>query len=282
MPKLPKGTPWSLVRVRRPTNLDDRTEPVDPSRGVPLIRLNSPGSPYFFAETRFGEDYAYLFNARSTRILFRRPFIPAGAQEIHFSKPLLAADPYVMAAAYGLFPREAMSHTLRPLSGDAHLKVNSKGGLTLEPSEYQMIAPRMPKIVEGGKWGLSVKGVETPPSSVVPDFIADVEPDIPWKVNITGKGLLLDVESIGEVVEFIAGIDCDELLDSDFGLLVDDQIKFKKDFGKLQRILSAIDKGIGAKIPISYSFKNNSKDSNSFRFVFEVEMKIEGEDGKAS
>ncbi len=107
MPKFPKSGSWTAVRTRQ-----GQTTPVDPVRGLPLIREGA--LPVRFADPadllRTPEtQYGFLFSTGSSRVLLPEPQYADGAREISSPSRARMADPYAMATANGLFPNNGAS-----------------------------------------------------------------------------------------------------------------------------------------------------------------------------
>jgi len=124
-PLLPNNGSWSVVKIAAPGNTTDPQEavPADVFRGTPLFIENlwsppsdkqmvvsGPTGPYRFADPidLFAAqpiyDYGFMQNTGSQALLFRRPVIVSGTNEISSVLPPAFADPFAMITSKGVFP----------------------------------------------------------------------------------------------------------------------------------------------------------------------------------
>ena len=112
---LPPSGSWSVLQ--RTDNLSEPTA-IDPDRGVPLIQQGPAGGPASTSPWRLAEpadlwvpeslsmDYRLLHATDSTRVLFPRPVIAAGATAFTSDQVPLLADAFALINATGIFPRQ--------------------------------------------------------------------------------------------------------------------------------------------------------------------------------
>lgn len=225
-PVLPRAGQWSVVRLRNLPVDRPEPEPVDPRRGVPLIRLGRAADPPSASTGphRFADpsdlltlpapttDYALLLATQTFRVLFPRPKIELGARQITSDLPPLLADVHSMLQATGLFPRlnsaiafPSNAYELRLLDGD---------GMRLLPSPLSQSVPQ-PRLLEVLKTtGLHVfteyrGGDRHRQGAATIELRFDSTADPSWSLDIGPISTVTDVDPFGKVMRLITTLHAD-------------------------------------------------------------------------
>jgi hypothetical protein len=165
-PLLPHNGSWSVVKIAAPGNAVDPQEavPADVSRGTPLfienmwltpagssMNVSSPSGPYRFADPvdlfasqpRF--DYGFMQNTGSQALLFRRPVIVSGTNEISSILKPAFADPFAMLTSKGVFP--PVANAIEFPTSNYKLLIQSTSGKLRLNTPVNLNNLRMPLVV---------------------------------------------------------------------------------------------------------------------------------------
>lgn len=135
---LPQPGSWSVVER---TDTVSEPIPVAPDLGVSLIRQGPAGAPPPNTPWRLAEpvdlwtpdspsmDYCLLHTTDSTRMLFPRPTIAAGAHAFTSDQTPLLADGFALLVATSVFPRQDSCLTFP--NANYSLQISGSGALTL-------------------------------------------------------------------------------------------------------------------------------------------------------
>lgn len=185
-PKLPQAGQWSVTRIDPKTG---EVSPVDPHRGVPIVRVT--GKPYRFREPADAVhdspliQHGLLMTTESSRVLFAQPFISPGAGQVEFEVPPLVADPYSLIQATGHFPGSTFALKLKekPLF---HVGVDNHW--RIDNPQFHIDVPPVPGLLKGGEWGIGR-------SYTVPDLKIDLDSALPapFKIDVPRSDLKLNL-----------------------------------------------------------------------------------------
>jgi hypothetical protein len=188
-PKLPRAGQWNVVRIDPSTR---EVSPVDPHRGVPIVRVGA--QPFRFREPSDARrnhpriEHGLLMATESSRVLFPQPFIdlfqPAG--QIRFDVPPVMADPYSLVQSTGHFPRPSFALTLKEkalfhISADNHWRIDNP--------DFKIDTTPAGGLLKGGEWGISRAYDKIPPVRLDIDSAAAVM----LKVELPTSDLNLDL-----------------------------------------------------------------------------------------
>lgn len=276
-PALPGNRQWSLARIRRTGTTAGVVEPIDPRRGVPLIRqdnsaiarfadsvdLLSPASPH--------SDYALLHTSPTHRILFPRPTVEGNEPALRGVQPLLA-DPYSMLSAVGLFPNE--NAALR--ASDASWILDLVPGGLKTRSPITVPPPPAPKrLTDAGSWSIDVLYSDTdgrPPIriNIDPSLVPDLAAPGTLPVHMPQVASILNVDGIGELFRIV----CDA---PDLGGLparfTEPRVGFGSILDDLREIFSALK---DVKLPgnVDVSLDGSGLDNQTFRLRFAARIRL--------
>lgn len=185
-PKLPQAGQWSVMRIDPNTG---EVSPVDPHRGVPIVRVT--GKPYRFREPADAIhnspliQHGLLMATESSRVLFAQPFINPGLGQVEFEVPPLVADPYSLIQATGHFPRSTFALKLKekPL-----FHVGMDNHWRIDNPQFHIDVPPVPGLLKGGEWGIGR-------SYTVPDLKIDLNSALPapFKIDVPPSDLKLNL-----------------------------------------------------------------------------------------
>ena len=210
-PILPGGGQWSFVRKFRAA---ESPQPLDPDRGVPLVRQGPAGSPHAGSPYRFLEpsdlfnadappaEYGILHSTGTQRLLFPLPKIEASTPFVITSTraPLLA-DPYALATALGVFPRADICIPFP--DANYQLVIGAGGHLRLQRPTPSFPAPTLRRTLRDSNTVRSIAYISDPQP---PDLGSDPQPPslvtvsidtaaaIPWSVSITRADLAIEIK----------------------------------------------------------------------------------------
>ena len=152
-PKLPRAGQWNVMRID-PSTRD--VTPVDPRRGVPIIRTGA--QPYRFREpadarrTKPRVEHGLLMATESSRVLFAQPAIdPAQAGRIQFDLPAIMADPYSLVQSTGQFPHPSLALQLKE---KALFHVALDNAWRMDNPNFNIDTAPAGRLMKGGEWGI--------------------------------------------------------------------------------------------------------------------------------
>jgi hypothetical protein len=195
-PIVPAKAQWSMCRVS-----GSDVKPVDPQRGVPLVRRGGTKAPasgnYRIAEpsdlltTSPATAYGMQLSTDTNRLLFLGPEITPGVRAITGVDSPIMADPYALVGTGGLFPPLARCLHLQ-IPGGYKLDVQPDGYRWATPGDIHFNIPELPDskrfVVKGGPFDLRAdyagKKVK-----IIADSAA------PWSINLPQIPSVLDVHT---------------------------------------------------------------------------------------
>jgi hypothetical protein len=197
---LPQAGNWSVLK--RTDNVSEPT-PIDPDLGVPLIQEGAAGShpgtmPWRLAEPvdlRVPDspsmDYCLLHATDSTRILFPRPQIAAGASAFTSDQTPLLADGFALLNSTSVCPRQD-SCLVFP-NANYKLQISGNGDFTLAnvPVSFPPSMPRRSLATDsaGAIWFEYSDGANNP----VPTQISVAINPNNWSVKLTPTNVRVDM-----------------------------------------------------------------------------------------
>jgi hypothetical protein len=165
-PALPNNGSWSVVKMAAPGNTADPQEATsaDVSKGTPLfientwnppsgdvMNVSGPAGPYRFADPvdlfvsapRY--DYGFMQNTGSQALLFRRPVIAVGTNEISSTLRPAFADPFALFTTKGVFP--PIANTIEFPTANYKLIIQAGTGKLRLNTLVDLINPRSPLLM---------------------------------------------------------------------------------------------------------------------------------------
>lgn len=196
---LPQPGAWSVIA--QPASATD-PEPIDPQRGVPLIRLGAAPSPPPNAPWRLAEpvdlwtpdapsvDYCLVHGTDSTRIVFPRPKIEAGAHAVTSDRTPLLADGFALMNATSIVPNFATLLTFP--DANFALDIDGDGAFTLAgvPASF---APSMSQrtVAQGSSGRIAYEYAE--PDGTPAKVSLSLSPSA-YAISLTGTNVRLDMD----------------------------------------------------------------------------------------
>jgi hypothetical protein len=182
-PKLPRAGQWNVMRIDPATR---EVSPVDPRRGVPVVRVGL--GVYRFREpsdarlTNPRIQHGLLLSTESSRVLFPQPFVslaPPGGK-LEFDLPPVMADPYSLVQSTGHFPRPGFGLGLKEkalfhIADDNHWRIDAP--------EFNIDTIPAPGLMQGGDWGIT-RGYQIVPTPPPPPPALPVIPPTTVNLNI--------------------------------------------------------------------------------------------------
>ena len=187
-PTLPRVPQWSTVRI------DGKTQdvsPVDPRRGVPVVRRFDESRFVFIDPTdaltaRPKARYGFLMSSPGSRVLYPQPTVqptPGGGPGQLLTDPPRVADAYALAQTSGAFPRPGFA-----------LQCNEAGAFAIAASDdWTQLVPDFgvtlsaPDVAKGAEWGL-VRQID--PNARIKLGLDTLLPAAPWAVAAQQPDLL--------------------------------------------------------------------------------------------
>ena len=152
-PALPHAGQWNVVRIDPSTR---EISPVDPRRGVPIVRVGPDA--FRFREPSDARrtphlEHGFLMATDSSRILFPQPSVnPAAAGQIQFDLPPVMADPYSLVQSTAQFPRPQFALNLDKA---ALFTVTADNRWQIADPNFHIATPPLGDLLKGGNWGIS-------------------------------------------------------------------------------------------------------------------------------
>lgn len=194
---LPQGS-WSVVSR---TDTVSEPTPIDPDRGVALLRQGQAGGPAPTTPWRLAEtgdlwlpdspsmDFCLMYATDSTRVLFPRPQIAFGATAFTSDQIPLLADGFALMGATSICPRQ--DACLQLPDANYQLQINGAGAFTLVnvPPSF---APTMPsRILSTGSAG-TIGFEYADEHGTIAQVALAISPNA-WSVGLTGVNVRLDL-----------------------------------------------------------------------------------------
>ncbi|HEY6922925.1 MAG TPA: hypothetical protein VI653_05620, partial [Steroidobacteraceae bacterium] len=264
---LPQPGSWSVVAR---TDTTGEPTPVDPERGVPLIRQGRAGGPASTAPWRLAEaidlwtpttpsmDYCLMHATDSSRLLFPRTQIANGAAAFTSDQTPLLADGFALMGATSIFPRQ--DACLRFPASNYSLQIGGAGAFTLAnvPPSF---APSMPsRVLSTGSVGTI--GFEYADENGTPARISVAVSPNAWSVGLRGVNVRLDMSPFNALMR-TAG---DFLASSSAGVSMQSgRLVLGSVLSPLEEMLSFLAQ-LGLPNPLALSFANaGSSSSTSYK-----------------
>jgi hypothetical protein len=177
-PSLPRAGQWAPVRIDGKTR---DVSPVDPRRGVPVIRREGEAA-FVFRDAALAyqpapaSEFGFLMSTSSSRVLFPAPSVTPGQGTLVSAAPLVA-DPYALTLASGPFPRPAFALQCQ---GNAIFQVNTAEGWKLLNGSF-LFTPPVPELAKGGEWAMQ-RGF--PPAPMVQLGLDTIGGALPWAIDM--------------------------------------------------------------------------------------------------
>lgn len=180
-PGLPRAGQWTPVRIDGATQ---QVAPVDPRRGVPVVRRAGEAA-FVFREAALAHqaapasEFGWLMGTPSGRVLFPAPSVVPGQGELRTAAPRVA-DAYALSQTSGLFPRPAAA--LKCL-GPATFQVTPEDAWKLLDTQFDFTPPAG-GIAQGADWAIErglAPGVGTPKIDLGLDTLAAAQP---WSITL--------------------------------------------------------------------------------------------------
>jgi hypothetical protein len=184
-PGLPRAGEWNCIRI----GPNGEAAPVDPKRGVPVIRAPSGASSYRFraaadAYRSSGDEFGFMMAVEGGRVLFPRPEVDPSAPGRVTTSPPELADAYALSQATGLLP--ARTRRLR-CGQDSEFAVTGQNEWTLLTTDFTVQAPDT-TLAGAAKWQLE-RALDVGNQRL--KLVVDSAPDaVPWGIERTGKDVL--------------------------------------------------------------------------------------------
>lgn len=175
-PGLPRAGQWTPVRIDGATQ---QVAPVDPRRGVPVVRREGEAA-FVFREAALAHqaapasEFGWLMGTPSGRVLFPAPSVVPGQGEVRTAAPRVA-DAYALSQTSGLFPRPAFA--LKCL-GPAAFQVTPEDAWKLLDTQFDFTPPAA-GIAQGADWAIErglAPGVVAPKIDLALDTLAGAAP----------------------------------------------------------------------------------------------------------
>ena len=199
-PTLARVGQWAPVRIDGATA---ELVPIDPQRGVPVVRrtlAGRPGARLAFCDpadanrTKPAAPYALLFATASSRVLFPEPSIVPGAAGAIDSAPPLIADPVALVQAGGSFPRAAFALRAKeqPL-----FAISDADDWRLTNPIFSFDTPK-PDLASGAGWSIARNFLPGPQSL---DLTIDSgAPLTPWQLVQPEHEIVLSIPGLGPIL----------------------------------------------------------------------------------
>lgn len=216
-PLFPGGGQWSFLRQ---SQIGAAPQPVDRDRGVPLIRAGAapapppPSAAYCFADpgdtlapNSPAADYGIVHATGTQRTFFPRPKIEAGAHAITSTRAPALADPYVLATAVGLFPREDACIPFP--DANYSLAIGAGGNFRLQRPSPSFTTPVLKRIThESGTVRTIVycNDENVPPNLSIVTLVIDTAAPLPWSLEIGNLSLATESGTHGEISRVVGSM----------------------------------------------------------------------------
>ena len=177
-PSLPRAGQWAPVRIDGKTR---DVSPVDPRRGVPVIRREGEAAFVFrdaalayqpAPATRIRLADEHVVGSRAVPCAQRHP----GPGHCGSAAPLVA-DPYALTQASGPFPRPAFALQCQ---GNAIFQLNTAEGWKLLNGSF-LFTPPVPELAKGGEWAMQ-RGF--PPAPMIQLGLDTIGGAVPWAIGM--------------------------------------------------------------------------------------------------
>jgi hypothetical protein len=255
---LPQPGSWSVLA--RTDSVSEPT-PIDPDLGVPLIQQGPAGSPVPNAPWRLAEpvdllapdspsmDYCLLHATDSTRMLFPRPKIAAGASAFTSDVVPLLADGFALMGATSVCPRQ--DTCLAFPNANYQLQIGAAGAFTLAnvPDPF---APSLPNrtLASGTAAALGFEYADetgTPCQASV-----TIQPNA-WSVGLKGVNVRLDLAPFTGLMRTVGDVEAASGNGVSFG---NARLVMGSVLQPVQDLISGFEK-LGLPAPFRLSFSNS-------------------------
>jgi hypothetical protein len=205
---LPQPGSWSVLQR---TDTVSEPTPVDPDLGVPLIQQGPANGPAGTGPWRLAEaadlwtpdapsvDYCLLHATDSTRMIFPRPQIAAGATAFTSDQVPLLADGFALMNATGICPRQAACLAF-PDAG-YQLQVSGAGAFTLAGVPATFAPSQGSRVLAAGSAGTIA--FEYADQGGAPARVAVAISPTAWSVQVNGASVRLDMTPFDAIMRTV-------------------------------------------------------------------------------
>jgi hypothetical protein len=264
---LPQPGAWTVVSR---TDSASEPTPIDPDRGVALLRQGAAGGPAPTTPWRFAEavdlwtpdapsmDFCLMHSTDSTRVLFPRPLIGAGATEFTSSQTPLLADGFALMNATSVCPRQDTCLSL-PTANYA-LQIGGAGAFTLAnvPATF---APSLPgRTLSTGSAGTI--GFEYADEHGAQSLVSVVIAPNDWSVGVRNINVRLDMGALTGLMRTAGDFQASK---SNGVSMPNGRLVLGSALQPLQTMFEFLEK-LGLPDPLTMSFSNSGwKSSSSYK-----------------
>ena len=274
VPKLPRAGQWTVVRIDPATQA---TTPVDPRRGVPMVR-NGQQSFRFRepSDTRLNSariEYALLMATDTCRALFRQPKIDPGAPgTISFDIPPLLADPYSLVQSTGAFPRANFG---LPLTETPSFQITPDNLWRISDNTFTIATNPTGDFMKGGGWGMTR---DYKAGKITLDINSAAT--AAFQVSVPPSVLNLQLPApLGEIFQILTHY---QAVDGAAPKLMKPDVVFEGALSELKDILDSMAHMLGLDVPFDISVTAGDGASPSFVVHMHLVFGIgDGPDGRA-
>jgi hypothetical protein len=208
---LPQSGSWSVLQ--RTDSVSEPT-PIDPDRGVPLIRQGPAGSPPPDTPWRLAEpfdlwftdnpdvDYCLLHSTDSTRVLFPRPEIKSGQSAFTSDQVPVFADAYALMNSSSVCPRQ--DSCLSFPDANYALQINGAGQFTLTglPTSFP---PNLKARTMATSSAATIAFEYADANGTPAQISLSITPDA-WAIDIQNTNLRIDINPFGAIFRTVADV----------------------------------------------------------------------------
>jgi hypothetical protein len=272
-PKLPRAGQWTAVRIDPVTRA---VSPIDPRRGVPLVRDGA--GPFRFREPADAcrkdarVEYALLMATESSRALFRKPKLEPGRPgTVLFEAAPVLADPYSLVQATGSFPGPNGALELKEIPS---FQVTADNLWRIDNETFTVANTPLGDLMKGGGWGMTrayeaggiTLGVD---SGLAAAFNVAVPPSL---LNLELPAPLGNIIQIRTQYQHVAG---------GLAKLADPDLVFQGALEELTKTLDSLSHLLGLRFHFDVSVTGGSGASPSFLIHLRLLFRIgDGPDGR--
>ncbi len=255
---LPRQGSWSVLQ-----RTDGVSEPqaIDPNLGVPLIRQGAASmggantNPFRFAEAvdlwqpdSPSLDYCLLHSTTSSRMLFPRPKIDAGATAVTSTVTPLLADTFALLDATGFYPRQ---DTCIPFPNSNYaLQIAGPGLFTLNVSPNPFTISQPARTLAGSA-GLGV-GLEYTDENSNPTKIGVAISPTDWSVSQSDICVRMDLSPFDGLVKIAGATQASTTAAPSFPT---SRLVFSSIFSPVQALISFLE-ALGMPNPLTLAVSN--------------------------